>query len=130
MSESSNPASNPTSNPTGASSRRWYDQDPLLAEVLELLRSYPTDVRSQAEIFLKKIEEQIGLDTLERFYELSKPNRTGERWYDEDPVVSRAVELLRVVPPPVQRQAAHKFLESMRKQGLNPELLKEGPTAG
>lgn len=109
--------------------RRWYDQDPLLAEVLELLRSYPSDVRAQAEIFLKKIEEQIGKETLDKFYEMSKPHKTGNRWYDHDPVVSRAVELLRVVPPPVQRQAALKFMESMKKQGISPELLKEGPAS-
>lgn len=107
------------------SSRRWYDQDPMLLDVLELLRAYPTDVRNQAEIFLKKIEEQIGAETLEHFYELSKPPKTGNRWYDADPVVSRAVELMRVVPPEVQRQAAQKFLESMRKQGLTPELLHQ-----
>lgn len=105
--------------------RRWYDQDPLLADVLELLRSYETDVRAQAEIFLKKIEEQIGKDTLDKFYELSKPAKTGNRWYDHDPVVSRAVELLRVVPPPVQRQAALKFMEAMKRQGISPDLLKQ-----
>jgi hypothetical protein len=121
-----------TPNPTPESrqsSRRWYDQDPLLTEVLELLRAYPADVHSQAEIFLKKIEEQIGTETLERFYELSKPQKTGGRWYDNDPIVARAIELLRVVPPAVQRQAATKFLESMQKQGLKPELLREGPSA-
>jgi hypothetical protein len=111
-------------------SRRWYDQDPLLMEVLELLRAYPADVRAQAEVFLQKIEEQIGADTLEKFYELSRPQKTGNRWYDADPVVSRAVELLRVVPPAIQRQAAHRFLESMKKQGLSPELIKPDPAAG
>jgi cell division protein FtsI/penicillin-binding protein 2 len=104
--------------------RRWYDQDPLLTEVLDLLRAYPADVREQAETFLGKIEEQIGKETLEQFYELSKPAKTGNRWYDEDPIVSRAIELLRVVPQPVQRQAAMRFLESMKKHGLTPELLK------
>lgn len=105
-------------------SRRWYDQDPLLAEVLDLLRAYPTDFKAQAEVFLSKIEEQIGKETLEQFYALSKPPKTGDRWYDHDPVVFRAVELLRVVPPAVQRQAAERFLEAMKKQGLTPELLK------
>ncbi len=109
--------------------RRWYDQDPLLAEVLELLRAYPADVRAQAEIFLTKIEEQIGKDTLEKFYELSRPAKTGNRWYDQDPIVSRAVELLRVVPPAVQRQAATRFLESMKKQGLSPDLIKTDPSS-
>lgn len=119
---------NDNSNTTGTP-RRWYDQDPLLAEVLELLRSYPNDVREQAQIFLTKIEEQIGKDTLEKFYDMSKTERKGNRWYDHDPVVSRAIELLRVVPPAVQRQAANRFLESMKKQGISPELLKVDPAS-
>ncbi len=113
--------------PSSPSTRRWYDQDPLLAEVLELLRAYPSDVRAQAQIFLSKIEEQIGADTLNQFYELAVPKQTGNRWYDEDPVVSKAIELLRVVPPAIQRQAANKFLESMKKQGISPELLNNPP---
>lgn len=117
--------SSPPPSPSGSGSeRRWYDQDPLLTEVLELLRSYPNDVRSQAEFFLKRIEEQVGEDALARFYELSKPVRTGKRWYDSDPVIARAIELLRVVPPPIQRQAAGRFLEAMRKQGLKPDLIQ------
>lgn len=115
MSETSNPSGNP---------RRWYDQDPMLAEVLELLRAYPADVREQAETFLSKVEEQIGKEALDKFYELAKPEKMGNRWYDQDPVVSRAVELLRVVPPAIQRQAANRFLESMKKQGISPGLLK------
>jgi hypothetical protein len=109
--------------------RRWYDQDPLLAEVLELLRSYPHDVREQAQNFLAKIEEQIGQEMLDKFFELAKTDKTGNRWYDQDPVVSKAIELLRVVPPAVQRQAASKFLESMKKQGLSPDLLKIDSTS-
>jgi hypothetical protein len=114
--------------PSGASPRRWYDQDPLLGEVLELLRSYPNDVREQAQTFLVKIEEQIGKETLDRFYEVARPDKSGNRWYDHDPVVSKAVELLRVVPPAIQRQAAQRFLESMKKQGLSPEMLKSDST--
>lgn len=104
--------------------RRWYDQEPLLAEVLELLRAYPAEFKAQAEVFLGKIEEQIGKETLDQFYALSLPPKTGDRWYDSDPVIFRAIELLRVVPPAVQRQAAERFLESMKKHGLTPELLK------
>lgn len=115
MSESKPPAKLP---------RRWYDQDPLLTEVLELLRAYPTDVREQAQTFLGKIEDQIGKETLAKFYALSKSEKTGNRWYDADPMVSKAIELLRVVPPEVQRQAATRFLESMKKQGISPDLLK------
>ena len=105
--------------------RRWYDHDPLLIEVLDLLRSFPSDVRAQAEVFIAKIEEQVGPDAIEQLYEQSRPKVQGNRWYDKDPVISKAVELLRVVPPEAQRQAALKFLESMKKQGLTPDLLGE-----
>jgi len=104
--------------------RRWYDQDPLLAEVLDLLQAYPDDLKAQASQFLQRIEEQIGPEALEHFYAMSKPSKTGHRWYDADPTVSKAVELLRVVPQPVQRQAASRFLEAMKKHGLSPSLLK------
>lgn len=99
--------------------KRWYDHDPVLLEVLDLLRSFKTDVRAQAEVFLQKIESQVGKEALEQFYQVSRPKQFGNRWYDEDPVVSRAVELLRVVPPDAQRRAAMRFLESMKKQGLS-----------
>ena len=62
---------------------------------------------------------------LDRFYEQSQPKIKGNRWYDDDPVVSKAVELLRVVPPEAQRQAAMKFLDAMKKQGLSPELAEK-----
>ena len=39
--------------------KRWYDHDPLLLEVIELLRNYQTELRDQAEIFLQKIEEKV-----------------------------------------------------------------------
>ena len=42
----------------------------------------------------------------------------GKRWYDQDPVISKTVELLRVVPPEVQRQAAEHFLKTLKDLGL------------
>ena len=39
--------------------KRWYDHDPLLLEVIELLKNYQTELRAQAEIFLHKIEEKV-----------------------------------------------------------------------
>lgn len=110
---------------TDEKKQRWYDHDPLLIEVLELLRTFEADVHQQAEMFISKIEEQVGPDALEKFYQSSRPKTFGNRWYDQDPVISKAVELLRVVPQEVQRQAAVKFLESMKKQGISPEVLKQ-----
>ncbi len=108
-----------------AECKRWYDHDPVLIEVLDLLRSFQSDVRAQAEVFLTKIETQVGKEALEEFYQVSRPKKFGNRWYDEDPVVSKAVELLRVVPPDAQRKAAMRFLESMKKQGISSDTTSD-----
>ena len=39
--------------------KRWYEHDPVLMEVVELLRNYQDELRAQAEIFLAKIEEKV-----------------------------------------------------------------------
>lgn len=107
-----------------ADQRRWYEQDPVLSEVLDLLKTFPDDLRDQAQQFLNKVEAQVGKATLDAFYEQARPQIKGRRWYDNDPVISRAVELLRVLPPEAQRQAAQRFLDVLKAQGLNPEDFK------
>ena len=97
--------------------KRWYDHDPLLLEVVELLRNYQDELKAQAELFLKKIEEKVSKDAIEKFYELVKPVN-GNRWYDNDPVISRTVELLRVVPPAVQRACAEHFISALKEIGV------------
>ena len=48
--------------------KRWYDHDPLLMQVIELLRAYPNELKTQAEYFLKKVEEHVSKEALDRFY--------------------------------------------------------------
>ena len=72
--------------------KRWYDHDPLLLEVVNLLKNYQEELKAQAEVFLKMIEEQVSKAALDRFYEMVKP-ANGTRWYDKDPVISMTVEL-------------------------------------
>lgn len=100
--------------------KRWYDHDPLLLEVVELLRSYQDELKAQAELFLQKIGEKVSKEAIEKFYELVKPVN-GNRWYDEDPVISRTVELLRVVPPNVQRACAEHFIKALNEIGVEYE---------
>ena len=100
--------------------KRWYDHDPLLLEVVNLLRDYQDELRSQAEIFLKKLEEKVSKEAIDRFYEMVKPPN-GNRWYDQDPVISKTVELLRVVPPDVQKACAEHFIEALKELGIQYE---------
>lgn len=97
--------------------KRWYDHDPLLLEVVELLKNYQDELRSQAEVFLQKIEEKVSKEAIEKFYELVKPVN-GNRWYDHDPVISKTVELLRVVPPDIQKACAERFIGALKEIGV------------
>lgn len=98
--------------------KRWYDYDPLLLQVVELLREYPDELKSQAEIFLKKVEERVSKDAIDRFYSIVKPMIKGNRWYDHDPILSLTIELLRVVPRDIQRQAANNFIQILQTHGV------------
>lgn len=97
--------------------KRWYDHDPVLLEVVELLRNYQDELHAQAEIFLAKIEEKVSKETIDKFYEMVKPIN-GNRWYDKDPVISKTVELLRVVPPEIQKSAAENFISALKEIGV------------
>ena len=96
--------------------RRWYDNDPILKEALELLKLQTDDKKSAAAEYIISLQEQVAQDVIERVYELTKKfSGTGNRWYDSDPVMLKAIELLRLAPPETQRKAALKLLQSMEK---------------
>ena len=104
----------------GSKYKRWYDHDPVLIEVIDLLKNYQDELRAQAEIFLEKIEEKVSKDTINRFYEMVRPVNAN-RWYDKDPVISKTVELLRVVPPEIQKTASEHFLKTLDELGIERE---------
>ena len=97
--------------------KRWYDLDPVLSEVINLLQNYQTELRAQAEIFLAEIEKKVSKEAIDKFYELARP-QVCNRWYDKDPVISKTVELLRVVPPDVQKATAQNFLNALEAMGI------------
>ncbi len=101
--------------------KRWYDHDPLLLEVIDLLRNYQTELKAQAEIFLQKIEEKVSKETIDKFYAMVKPVNANNRWYDKDPVISKTVEILRIVPPEAQRLCAQNFIKTLKEMGIKYE---------
>lgn len=98
--------------------KRWYDHDPLLLEVIELLKNYQTELRAQAEVFLQKIEEKVSKETIDKFYAMVKPVNANNRWYDKDPVISKTVEILRIVPPEAQKICAQNFINTLKELGI------------
>ncbi|MDD3237669.1 MAG: hypothetical protein PHV37_06170 [Candidatus Gastranaerophilales bacterium] len=99
--------------------RRWYDKDPILKEALELLQMQPDETKSNAADFIIKLQEQVAQDVIESVYDMvSQYAGKGSRWYDNDPVMLKAVELLRVAPPETQRNAALKLLKALENNSL------------
>ena len=104
--------------------KRWYDFDPLLLKVINLLKDYKDDLREQAEIFLQNVEEKVSKEAIDRFYNLVKPIDGGNRWYDSDPVISKTIELLRVVPVDVQKNVSIMFIEALKDNGVDVDAEK------
>ena len=99
--------------------RRWYDNDPILKEALELLKLQTDDKKTAAADFIISLQEQVAQVVIERIYEITQQfSGKGNRWYDSDPVMLKAIELLRVAPPQTQRVAALKLLLAMESNNM------------
>ena len=97
--------------------KRWYDSDPILKEALELLRLQPDDTQKEAAEFMLRLQEQVAADVIEHVYEIINTYQgKGNRWYDNDPMMIKAVELLRNSPAEIQRKAALKLLVALEQK--------------
>jgi hypothetical protein len=107
--------------------RRWYDKDPVLKEALELLRLAPGDKRDAAAEFVIQLQEQVAGEVIEKIHDIMcEYHGKGRRWYDNDPIVMKAIELLRIAPPHTQKEAALKLLTALENNvGGGMELVKD-----
>ncbi len=100
-------------------SKRWYDRDPILKEALELLRISNDEQKDKAKDFMMKLQEDVAQDVIERIYQIvTQYQGKGNRWYDNDPVMIKAVEMLRQADPKTQRVAALKLLLALEKNSF------------
>lgn len=105
--------------------RRWYDKDPILKEALELLQLSCEDTKTSAAEFIMQLQEQVAGEVIEHVYDImSEYEGKGNRWYDKDPVVMKAIELLREAPKKTQRKAALKLLLALEEQSFDNMELK------
>ena len=99
--------------------KRWYDSDPILKEALELLRLQTDNTKSEATDFLLKLQEQVAGEVIDHVYEIINTYQgKGNRWYDNDPMMLKGVELLRNAPANIQRVAALKLLIALEQKSF------------
>lgn len=99
--------------------KRWYDSDPILKEALELLRLQPDETKTEAAEFMLQLQEQVAGEVIEHVYDIINTYQgKGNRWYDNDPVLIKGVELLRNAPANIQRVAALKLLIALEQKSF------------
>ena len=99
--------------------KRWYDSDPILKEALELLRLSTDETKNEAAGFMLQLQEQVASEVIEHVYEIINTYQgKGNRWYDNDPMMIKAVELLRNAPAKIQRVAALKLLIALEQKSF------------
>jgi hypothetical protein len=95
--------------------RRWYDTDPILLEVINLMALAKTEAITYATKLIKGVEAQVAPEVLAQVTSrLADPNRPQNRWYDKEPVLAKAMELLQLMPPEAQRVAALQFIDALK----------------
>ena len=95
----------------GAESTRPQAKPLTFDEEIEI----PVQVNGKVRAIVK-----VSKEALDRFYDLVKPVN-GSRWYDKDPIISKTVEILRVVPPEVQHACAERFISAIKEMGIEYE---------
>ena len=100
--------------------KRWYDKDPILKEALELLRLSSPNEKEHAKDFILQLQEQVAGEVIERIYEIiTQYQGKGNRWYDNDPIMIKAIEILRQEKTKTQRKAALKLLLALEEKSFN-----------
>lgn len=95
--------------------RRWYDTDPILLEVINLMALAKEEAKTYASKLIKGVEAQVAPEVLAQVTaRLENPNRPQNRWYDKEPVLEKAMELLQLMPPEAQRVAALQFIDALK----------------
>jgi len=100
--------------------KRWYDKDPVLKEALDLLKLSSDEKKDEAKDYMMELQEKVAADVIERIYEIvTQYQGKGNRWYDNDPVMIKAVEMLRHADPKTQKAAALKLLLALKNNGFD-----------
>ena len=69
--------------------------------------------------FLLKLQEQVAGEVIDHVYDIINTYQgKGNRWYDNDPMMLKGVELLRNAPANIQRIAALKLLVALEQKSF------------
>jgi hypothetical protein len=118
------PEKSPTFDANAVRPKRWYDHDPALLELLQLLELFKYDIAQQSVGFLKQVEALVSPEALKQAYQAIEPYMIQRRrWYDDDMNLAKALELLKLLPPAQQRQVALSFIMTLKNHPKAGQLI-------
>jgi len=119
--------------------RRWYDRDPLLSEMMGVLKNSDDDFQIKMAINLIKviIEHHIDTDQFQTMNDIMMAVQDGHidkgnaRWYDADNTLSTAITMLENCEPDTQKiitkEIAHKIIDEFNQIDAKNQENDENP---
>lgn len=99
-----------------AEHKRWYDLEPTVSLAISLLRNANDDLRLKCAEFIISYAKDFGIllpnDVFANF------NYVLKRWYDEEKLLSEAMEYIRISPSEFKREISYKIIEFLEKQEI------------
>ena len=104
---------------------RWYDEDENLRHIMKALESLDEELQSViAQDIIQVVMEHTGFcfdECIERLDDSYVAVR--RRWYDKDPNMCSAIELIKEIPKEMRVDALHDILSTLyqvlAERGLN-----------
>ena len=99
-----------------AEHQRWYDLDPTVSLAVSLIRNANDSFRGQCAQMIVEQAKDFGVKLDGDIF--SNFNYVLKRWYDEDKVLSEALEYLKNSPEELKREISYKVIEYLEKMEI------------
>lgn len=99
-----------------AEHKRWYDLEPTVSLAISLLRNANDKMRLECANFIISYAKDFGVSLPNDVF--SNFNYVLKRWYDEEKLLSEALEYIRIAPNDLKREIAYKIIEFLEEQEI------------
>ncbi len=93
---------------------RWYDKNPLIKEVFNFIQKLDSPAQIEiAQDIIQILMNDINIDLDKEINEVNKyADYECKRWYDENPDLHSAFEIIKKLPDIYQKTVMNKIIES------------------
>ena len=100
-----------------AEHKRWYDLEPTVSLAISLLRNANNQLRLECAEFIISYAKDFGITLPTDIF--ANFNFVLKRWYDEEKLLSEALEYIRIAPDEFKREISYKIIEFLETQEIS-----------